>query len=679
MPRDTTYNNPGGGGRDSSSRKPKPRTLELDFEIALRLQKEFEEEDNHGKSSHKSSHVGGGESSSGKTKMQTSDSDYEIARRLQKALDDEEGQTQTGHTNHPSHKSSHTQKSLFIRKDLPMRNELFSHKEVPAHTTKSIHKDMSSRKEQPAHMNLPTRKDLFSRKEPPAHTILPAYKDPPRREDLHATSSYGKTLNSVLGRESEYPLIIQDAMNLVQKFIATAMNKTCRACNSELMSNFDVGTWYNKWIATKGQTEVSSICAVPCPKSNCAALTCLGCGQKPLIGKFRGKIDGYVLDWCCEEGRLFSVWSLLCQYDNLELNMQERYSRREPTTPKPRYSSGFGFPVDSGTGTGYATATPVYDLVHAFPNIAYDFRSGPLNFKQTDSETDSSTWRILALLIELLPHRSEKTNTITPALSAMVELSLVQDRVAELLRNDSLQDVTKRAGLYFIVFEFVERLGKHPNMSYLVSEERFTKKQSGGLYAISTNLGFKSKGKTRATEYLKLDQGNDNMAAPLITCLTNLAIQSQALVSASRAVESEFRTIAGQDILEIANRVIKLNKSINPIGNTDLTKGGLNNKHMTWEDYHRQHGVARAENMLRHMNRGMVVSAGNLSHSPPNRIKRLVTEISEMATSLPLNIFVRADEARPDVMKSLIIGPKDTPYEGGLFEYSFSPSLRSFL
>ena len=40
-----------------------------------------------------------------------------------------------------------------------------------------------------------------------------------------------------------------------------------------------------------------------------------------------------------------------------------------------------------------------------------------------------------------------------------------------------------------------------------------------------------------------------------------------------------------------------------------------------------------------------------------------------MSTSLPPNVFVKADEARPDCIKSLIVGPSGTPYEGGLFEF----------
>jgi len=55
------------------------------------------------------------------------------------------------------------------------------------------------------------------------------------------------------------------------------------------------------------------------------------------------------------------------------------------------------------------------------------------------------------------------------------------------------------------------------------------------------------------------------------------------------------------------------------------------------------------------------------------KFMRLVMEINTLSTSLPIckesSIFVRTDEERLDVIKALIIGPQDTPYAGGCFEF----------
>eukprot|EP00903_Cladosiphon_okamuranus_P008073 g7787.t1 len=55
------------------------------------------------------------------------------------------------------------------------------------------------------------------------------------------------------------------------------------------------------------------------------------------------------------------------------------------------------------------------------------------------------------------------------------------------------------------------------------------------------------------------------------------------------------------------------------------------------------------------------------------RAQRVNKEVSTLATSLPVqpdsSIFLRVDEDRFDVMRAMITGPKDTPYEGGCFEF----------
>lgn len=52
-------------------------------------------------------------------------------------------------------------------------------------------------------------------------------------------------------------------------------------------------------------------------------------------------------------------------------------------------------------------------------------------------------------------------------------------------------------------------------------------------------------------------------------------------------------------------------------------------------------------------------------------MRRITKEVSSLSSSLPLSyhssICVRVDDARPDVISVLIIGPEDTPYANGCF------------
>ncbi len=64
---------------------------------------------------------------------------------------------------------------------------------------------------------------------------------------------------------------------------------------------------------------------------------------------------------------------------------------------------------------------------------------------------------------------------------------------------------------------------------------------------------------------------------------------------------------------------------------------------------------------------------GKSSSPSASKNKRINSEIKMLSKNLPLNytnsIFLKYDESRMDLMKSLIIGSDDTPYANGLFFY----------
>ncbi|VDP02584.1 unnamed protein product [Soboliphyme baturini] len=80
-----------------------------------------------------------------------------------------------------------------------------------------------------------------------------------------------------------------------------------------------------------------------------------------------------------------------------------------------------------------------------------------------------------------------------------------------------------------------------------------------------------------------------------------------------------------------------------------------------------------------------------LSVRKSDRAKRIAKEIASLRNNLPLeasnSIFVCIDDSRCDIMKVLITGPDETPYQNGCFEfdlffpanYPFSPPKMTFL
>ncbi|KAL8992908.1 MAG: hypothetical protein Q9169_006750 [Polycauliona sp. 2 TL-2023] len=337
----------------------------------------------------------------------------------------------------------------------------------------------------------------------------------------------------------------------------------------------------------------------------------------------------------------------------MELNLQAKSQQHQPTAKHDHKNGvGFGANIRSQPGAMIANYGADGKFHYRVPGLKQ-----ALDFKQADAKTDGMTAWVLGMLILLLPKKEERAKKVSPALASMIELSLLQDRTAELLRNDSLQDVDKRATLYFAAFEFVNRLFHHSSLDHLVNENRFRKKQSAGLHAISIDYKGKGKGTTTATTSLTVAHRNEGMASSLTACLSNLATQSKVLLTGTH------NKVAGEDILEIAKRIQKLHLRLAPPTAKLATV-------TTWKEYHQAHAVTRKPDLAKRLCAFTAAEVAKITSSPMGRMARIVTETSELSTSLPENIFVIVDDVRPDIMKALIIGPQGTPYEGGLFEFN---------
>lgn len=120
--------------------------------------------------------------------------------------------------------------------------------------------------------------------------------------------------------------------------------------------------------------------------------------------------------------------------------------------------------------------------------------------------------------------------------------------------------------------------------------------------------------------------------------------------------------------LKLAGRIIEVYDNLAPQTSRKRKdkKGGQRN---AWADYNKCNAINMEDNVICHLSRPLQTEARSLGYSPRERLKWLVTETVKMSTSLSLNIFVKFDSVRPDVMKCLIVGPDDTPYAGGLFEW----------
>lgn len=456
---------------------------------------------------------------------------------------------------------------------------------------------------------------------------------------------------------SAYPKDIQDDLEDLKGFADDVMGTRCRKCGSGLMAGFSGSEWLRRWQTALKYNEEFSFPAATCQVTSCGAMTCVGCAKKPRTGKYIATFDGEVVDWCCSDGRLFAIWVLLSKYDKMELDVQARSAEKSSATSKQH-------PKDNSKGTGYGKDLDYSSFETGDPSSAFfgghDRGHKALNFKQADDKTDKMTMKILGLVTALLPSKDREASS---ALGAMIELSLIHDKTAQLLRNDSLKDAMKREGLYQNLLDFVETAGGHRDIEFLVLDKRYVKKQSAGLMALSAGR----KGNEDSRQLLELSE--DGTASSLMSCMENLAIQSRMLLQGSQAAEREFKSSSGRATLKLAGRIVEIYDNLAPREGRKRKDGKKSDKATAWADYNKSNAMNMEDNIVGHVSSSLKDQARYLAYSPKERMKWLVTETAEMSTSLPPNIFVKVDSVRPDVMKCLIVGPDDTPYAGGLFEW----------
>lgn len=488
------------------------------------------------------------------------------------------------------------------------------------------------------------------------------------------------------GSNGQYPQDIEENLEILRDFYGRVSGTKCRKCASPLGTDLQIKTVIGKWAeAAKvkaGKPCTVSICAVTCGNPKCGANTCLGCGEKPRIGSNARQLEGLTLDWCCDHGRLFAIWLFLARYDQVELQMQtkqaERLAQAQRKAERPRETPG--------KGVGYAE----YDIDNQRELLqsVYSFQqtpggmtfagSGPLmnDFRSADEKTDDLLRQILAFLCVLLPavsakDRSKFDKNPPKALMAMLQLSILLDKLAELLRNDSIDDLTKRSGLYFASFQFAEALGSHPATLRLVAGERYSKQRSSGLQALSERDEKRNEfGKARETmkgdQLLAIGEQKEALTPAIITRFQNLYKQSQIVLAQGKHARDAFSGQSGQVALDLCERIVVTYVKISSMVKDEPEKSTEKN---SWAKYHSDNALEQTDKVLETFAYGDALRQLESVRSPPlGRMQYLIKEIATLATSLPDGIFVKSSLSTPGALKCLILGPEDTPYAGGLFE-----------
>jgi hypothetical protein len=500
--------------------------------------------------------------------------------------------------------------------------------------------------------------------------------------------------------EAESEVETDPALHLFgQKILKT----NCAHCKKHLIySEKDVIKLTKKWLTNQAPVDSVLVCG------KCSKSTCVGCGtlrsSYPATSRRIGKnpkspVISESADtppvWCCDDGRLFLIWALLCTSEHQKacIDRRDSYftrSRAASDPPKPVK------PIRKSNGTGYGDS-------HAggyFPGGSA-FESFPVNFdttgeiqlmptkpsavkrrafqpspaaKKPKESVDAilePALRNLAALLPKLEGSMRFDHDPDAILISMIQRSPILEKAVELLRNESLDDITKRKGLYDRLFDFTQCLASHPATAVAVFQKRIVYPPDSGLLSISFGeRKYDLRGKTKSKA---------ESAQPLASVITNLHITSRKMLKQSKSRLDEFQTTEGRDMLALCSRICEVADFLqaNGIPQVEVVedckgKGKAPMKQEeTIESWHRNHCVDELPDDMLLANFYYSRTATDLQGLPPKkgRMKHLMTELSTLQTALPEGIYVRHGSSRLDIMKVLILGPKDTPYEGGLFEF----------
>jgi ubiquitin-protein ligase len=388
------------------------------------------------------------------------------------------------------------------------------------------------------------------------------------------------------------------------------------------------------------------------------------------------------------------IWVLLCAANHQKSNNEHQGSKFQPPRRTSSNPTKGRAPARVSNGTGYGGRDNYDGHAHGayydsdsdgysgtmFPSKS---RRGPLPPQpapiQKENPEDAHLQSVFAILTELLPALVDNGHPfdVDPPniLSIMIKRSPVAEKAADLLRNDSLDDITRRYKLYKLLLGFVKRLANDPTTAQTIFTERIIYPADSGLLSASLNdnryeLRSSDKGKFKAETSRSFSE-----------IIMQLEVSARKMLQRSKAAEEDFETPEGTDMLHICKEIcdlagfLKENFFIDrkPSASESTHEGKGKEPVRPQEDmtqWHREHCVDEIPDSVFETGYHFYREATSNSTPPPKgRMKTLMTELATLQASLPDGIYVRHGASRLDMIKGMLLGPKGTPYEGGLFEF----------
>ncbi|KAK8849763.1 hypothetical protein IAR55_005099 [Kwoniella newhampshirensis] len=342
-----------------------------------------------------------------------------------------------------------------------------------------------------------------------------------------------------------------------------------------------------------------------------------------------------------------------------------------------------------GKGVGYA-------------GTVSEDRSGQIRAERAQKEADDKTSTLLSQVSVYLPHLNREGGArVSDHLVHPTALAHVRRRSAfvnDLLRNDSLMDMSKRGNLYRVLFNWLEAVASHEALASMLAMPQMRPIRTEPAPHDSHFVMITYEGSSSPRELLEncviqaqaalkgLESDVDPEDVDEVTeedlRLTNAQL-NQKKGRDSEACKENQNIVLKQFCLRIISTAETIDGSLVETKGKPFerardasTNEAASNIYEDWAGRARFQycdmsiGSENSSNIAyKHAFNGVIQKMVGMDL--PKRSLAIAKELAILTTSLPVawhsTIFLRVDIARVDVLKAMIIGPEGTPYENGCF------------
>ncbi|CAK4034136.1 Hypothetical predicted protein [Lecanosticta acicola] len=287
----------------------------------------------------------------------------------------------------------------------------------------------------------------------------------------------------------------------------------------------------------------------------------------------------------------------------------------------------------------------------------------PLVFDQDENEAeDRLAAQVFQALAQLMEALDKSNHDASSTLVDLLSRSSLLDKTAELLRNGCLKDISKRKQLYEVLITFLHGLALLPSTSRLFWKRRVANSGAGhSLLRVALGSPTRMSGEEEETTQSLSTSMKDLSALAKYTLKhpdpndDSDASRCRGLFRSIRELRRQMKAnLSGQGQEEVVRKDSRMN-----------SKGAD-----TWQEAELWVEVDESQIMAR-FKFDKEATTAHTTCLPAMRMKKLVKDQKLLASELQSagGIFVRYCSSRPDMMKILMVGPQDTPYENGLFEF----------